>query len=191
MEGPAGPSFALPDTYGAASLTRSLTFPRANGEKPAAWNVGLYDHRYIAVLADTRATQVFDAQTLSEPGIGVIDVAVVGDRLLVAVGNQGPYDDVDSYVVAYSIRTGALEWRSESHVVSTSFVSMGDYVVVGDRRASAPSRIVVLRGDTGEIVGSVPTASTGSACEIQAIGWSGRDLLTTCSEGWELFEVER
>lgn len=181
------PPFALPDAYGAASLGRALTFSRASGAKPAAWNVGVYGPHFIAVLADARAVHMFDASALlAGDGFSVLDVAIVGDRLLVAVGHEGPYDDIESYVAAYALDTGALVWRSESEVASTSLLLVGDHVIVGHGRSSGASRLVVLRSDTGEIVSTTP-----ASCRVLSIGWSGRDLLSTCAEGWELFEVER
>lgn len=181
------PSFALPDAYGTASLNRALTFSRAPGAKPAAWNVGVYGPRFIAVLEGARAVHMFDASALlASDGFSVLDVAIVGDRLLVAVGHEGPYDDVESYVAAYALDTGALVWRSESEVASTPFLLVDDHVIVGDGRSTGPSRLVVLRADTGEIVSTAP-----ASCRVLSIGWSGRDLLSTCVEGWELFEVER
>lgn len=186
MESPPQPPFSMPNEYGTRGLTRAASFLRPVGSKPAAWNVGLYGSEYLAVLSDQRAVHMFDLRALHDGSAEPIDFAIVGDTLILSVGRQGPNSDTDGYVAGYALDTGALLWRSESDAVSTAFVVVGDHVVVGRGKADPPSRLIVLRSDTGETVSTVPTD-----CAIQSIGWSGPELLATCNQGWELFKVER
>ncbi|MFO0615652.1 MAG: PQQ-binding-like beta-propeller repeat protein [Polyangiaceae bacterium] len=186
MESVPSPSFQLPSEYGAYGVQRLLAFATPSGSKPSAWNVGVYGDNFIAVLADKRAAHVFDARALRQDGMGVLDVAILGDTLLVAVGGHSTSDDVESYVAGYALDTGALRWRSETRVATTGFVVMGDYAVIASGRSPNEGRVRVLRPDTGETVSTVE-----ASCAITALGWSGRDLLGVCNEGWELFTVER
>lgn len=185
-DSPPQPPFELPASYGLVALQRSLAFFRPSGSKPATWNVGLYGGSYLAILGDQRVTTMFDLRAFTARNKSVLDVAIVGDTLVLAIGEFGQPEGPSGYVAGYAVDTGALRFRSASGVATTNLLVAGDYILAGRTKATNDGQLNVLRSDTGETEATVSTE-----CSFQSIAWSGPDLVATCDTGWELFNVER
>jgi outer membrane protein assembly factor BamB len=188
-----GPPFEIPDSYADASISRELAMPGGN--------VLIYGTSYVAVLRGSELTNVFDLSGLVHPdgpvgqgadlsGVGenILDAAITGGMLFVAIGESGvPVDQPThrGFLVALDVETGALLWRTGPLIATTRFVLAGDYLIAAGGSAGGASRISIVRRDTGVVVSEIPLASVPTD-----LGYQGRDVVVLCRDEYLTFAVK-